>query len=82
MGDETDYNKQFDDMTKGIKYEQVYDKLADRANFVRVLTMHCGEIYKTARKAGHSRKIARTMVMDYWNYEVSPAAIYTFGGKG
>lgn len=79
--DENSYNDEFDALTEGLKYEKVYDDLAERAQFVRVLAMHCGEIYKTARKAGLPRRTAAGMAREYFSFETAPAGIYLTGGE-
>ena len=71
---EDDYKKKFEALTDGLKYEKVYDALVERVTFVRQLTMHCGEIYKTARVAGLPRKVAQRMALDYFQYETTPSA--------
>ncbi|WP_371666025.1 hypothetical protein OG306_33400 [Streptomyces sp. NBC_01241] len=72
------YKDQFEALTEGLKYEKLYDALADRAELARVAAMHSAEIYKTARKAGLSRKLAGAMAKDYWDYEVKPSTIYVY----
>lgn len=81
--EENNYNEQFKDLTKGMEVEKIYDALAERAEFVRVLTLHCGEIFKAARESGIPRAIAERMAMEYFNYEVQPAGVtYLVGGEG
>lgn len=80
--DENKYEEQFKDLTKGMEFEKIYDALADRAEFIRVLAMHCGEIFKTARKSGLPRAVSERMAMEYFNYEVQPAGVtYLVGGE-
>lgn len=67
--DEKDYNKKFESLTEGMKFEKLYDDLADRAEIVRRVAMHCGAVYWTARKAGLPRKVAAGMARDYFAYE-------------
>ena len=74
-------NKQFDEMTEGMALEKAYDTLAMRAQFVRILAMHCGEIYKAARVAGLPRRTAAAMAHDYFAYETTPASYFSFGGN-
>lgn len=78
--DENDYKQKFEALTESLEYEQIYDRLADRAQFVRVLAMHCGEIYKAAREAGLPRRTAAALAREYFNYEMSPAGYYVIGG--
>jgi len=81
--DENSYKAQFDSLTEGMELEKLYDKLADRAEFARNIALHSAEIYKSARKAGLSRKLARAMAKDYWDYEVKPstAPVYIYEGE-
>lgn len=80
--DESNYKDQFESLTEGLVYEKMYDKLADRAEFVRVLAMHCGEIYKAARESGLPRKTAAAMARDYFAFETTPSGMYVVGGRG
>jgi hypothetical protein len=67
------YNEQFKALTNGLEFEKIYDALAERADFVRKLTQHCGEIYKAARSAGLPRGVAEQMAMGYFKYEITPS---------
>lgn len=78
--DEDNYKEQFQALAAGLEVEKLYDKLADRAEFVRVLAMHCGSIYKTARSAGLPRKVAAVMAKEYFLFEVTPSGVYVIGG--
>ncbi|MEU0952839.1 hypothetical protein ABZ353_10925 [Streptomyces niveus] len=77
--DESSYKDQFESLTRGMAVEKIYDRLADRAELVRVMTMHCGEIYRTARKAGLPRKVAAGMAREYFSYEMTPSGYYVVG---
>jgi hypothetical protein len=80
---EDNYKEQFESLATGLEMEKLYDKLADRAEFVRVLTMHCGEIYRTARRAGLPRKTAEAMAREYFDFETTPSSVYVVdGGEG
>lgn len=72
--DENDYKNKFEALTEGMKYEQIYDALEERVNFVKKLTMHCGEIFKTAREAGLPRGLAERMALEYFQYETTPSS--------
>lgn len=76
MVDEDDYDNEFEAMTECLTYEKIYDRLADRAEFVRVLAMHCADIYKSARQGGLPRKTARAMAMGYFDYETTPSGFF------
>ena len=74
--DENDYKNKFEALTEGMKYEQIYDALEERVNFVKKLAMHCGEIFKTAREAGLPRGVAERMALEYFQYETTPSGMY------
>ncbi|MFJ6010167.1 hypothetical protein ACIQHZ_31265 [Streptomyces halstedii] len=77
-----EFNALTEDLAYSHKIEKMYDTLADRAQFVRVLAMHCGEIYKVARRAGVPRKIAAGMAQDYFSFETTPSGSYYVSGGG
>lgn len=79
--DEESYKEQFEALTGGMAIEKVYDQLAERADVIRFLTAHCGEIYKSARKAGLNRKTSRYMAREYFRSEMSSGSNY-YPGEG
>lgn len=80
MEDES-YKQKFDEMTKSMELEGTYDKLAERANFLQVLTVHCALIYKVGRKAGLNRKTARYMAREFFRFEMCPENYYPAEGE-
>lgn len=81
--DENSYNEQFEELATGLKAEQVYDQLADRAEIVRLVAMHAGEVYKAARQARLPRAVAERMAMDFFTSETAPTGVYFIsGGEG
>lgn len=78
--DENSYRAQFESLASGLEMEKLYDKLADRADLVRAVVIHCGDIYKAARKAGLPRRTAAAMAKYYFEYETTPAGVYVVGG--
>jgi len=73
--DEKDYEKQWEELAEGFQIEKAYDRLATRAEFVRVLAMHCGDIYQAARESGLPRGVSERMAMEYFNFEIKPTSV-------
>jgi hypothetical protein len=73
-----DYNHKFEQLTEGLKTEQLIEALNVRAEIARTVAIHVGSLKKTARSAGLSRKAAEKVAMDYWNYEMKPGATTTY----
>lgn len=73
-----DYNHKFEQLTEGLKTEQLIEALNVRAEIARTVAIHVGSLKRTARSAGLSRKAAEKVAMDYWNYEMKPETTTTY----
>jgi len=80
MANEKDYEKQFEELATGLEIEKAYDRLATRAEFIRALAMHCGDIYQAARDSGLPRGVSERMAMEYFEYELKPTPIVVMEG--
>jgi Ni,Fe-hydrogenase III large subunit len=81
--DEEQYEERFKELATTLETEKFLDRLAERAEVVRVIAMHAGAVYKVARQAGLPRRVAAAMARNYFDYETNPPGVYLVsGGEG
>ncbi|MGC9439305.1 hypothetical protein [Streptomyces sp. WG5] len=65
-------NRQFDELTESMALEKLYDQLSSRAEFVRMIALHCASLHKTAVAAGLPKGVAERMALKFFDSEVTP----------